>query len=184
VPSPPTTTRPWQNKPAAWPARTPFRPAPELLSAVCRYLDERRLLGAEVYVAGPNYRQISVEARLEAEPYVSPDQLLEDVNRELERHLDPLGRQKRDTVAPASSASAAPSATPEHQDGWAFGEDLHPTSLYGVMLKVKGVHSVKNLSLIVDGRPHDNIQEPVQLKPYELVYGGDHMLVVVPMEDR
>jgi hypothetical protein len=46
------------------------------------------------------------------------------------------------------------------------------------------VHSVKNLSLIVDGRPHDNIQEPVALKPNELVYGGDHMLVVVPTEDR
>jgi predicted phage baseplate assembly protein len=156
---------------------TPPRPSAELLSAVCRYLDERRLLGTEVYVKAPTYREISVEARVEPDPYASPDQLIEDIKRELDAFFDPLGRS-------AGTQGAAPTASAAKPTGWTFGQHLHPTELYSVILNVVGVRSVPSLALIVDGRPHDDIRKTVYLGPDELIYGRDHMLVVVPAKDR
>ncbi|HEY0606881.1 MAG TPA: putative baseplate assembly protein [Herpetosiphonaceae bacterium] len=157
---------------------TPPTPTPEQLSAVCAYLDERRLLGSEVFVKAPHYREISVETRIESKPYVAAGSLVEAVQQALDTFLHPLGSQRR-SATPSPNGPSKP-----EESGWEFGDDLHPTTLYSVIQGVAGVHSVRSLSLIVDGRPHDQMGEAVTLKPDELVYGRNHTIVVVPMSDR
>jgi hypothetical protein len=53
--------------------------------------------------------------------------------------------------------------------------------LYGVILGVENVAAVHSLTLIVNGRPHDNLAQVVVVPPDGLVYGTDHQITVVPL---
>ena len=58
-------------------------PTPAELEAVCRQLESRRLLTTELYVKGPKYRAIHVEARVAVKPYAA----FGDVERTVARLL-------------------------------------------------------------------------------------------------
>lgn len=135
----------------------PPEPSPELIQQVCRHLNQFRLLTTEVYVKGPEYKAIQVEARITAEPYVAFDAVSQAVKEALNEYLTPLN--------------------------WNFGEELYPTNLYREMLKVEGVKAVRNLNLTVNQQPHSTLTEPVKLDLDELVYGVEHNIVVEPHQD-
>jgi predicted phage baseplate assembly protein len=150
----------------------PPRPSSDLIRHVCRYLNRFRLLTTEVYVKGPAYQAIKVEARVAAQPYAAFDAVALDVVAALNGFLDPLGRE-------ASNSNGQPTG----ERGWRFGQELYPTSLYSVILGVDGVAAVPSLALIVNGRPHDNLTQPVIVPLDGLVYGADHEITVVPLTD-
>ncbi len=150
----------------------PPRPSSDLIRHVCRYLNRFRLLTTEVYVKGPAYQAIKVEARVAAQPYAAFDAVARDVVVALNVHLDPLNRE-------ASNSNGQPTG----ERGWKFGQELYPTSLYSVILDVDGVAAVPSLAIIVNGRPHDNLTQPVIVPPDGLVYGSDHEITVVPLTD-
>lgn len=163
--------------------RSPM-PSADLISRVCQYLDERRLLTTELFVKGPEYKRIKVEARVEANPYAAFDSVALNVSNAINTYLDPLGRTFTDGATTPTAGDAATPAAPTSQGGWPFGLDLFPTNLYSVILKVEDVVRVTFLEIRVDGQQH-KINDAVTLAGDGLFYGApDHDIVVVPAVDR
>jgi predicted phage baseplate assembly protein len=138
-------------------ADTPPEPSGELIRHVGRRLNRHRLLTTELFVKGPEYRSISVQARVAMEPYAAAGAVEQAVIGAIDSFLDPLG--------------------------WEFGADLYPTSLYSEMLRAEGVSAVLNLTVFV-GRAEQELSQPVVLPPDGLLYGGEHEIVVEPRRDR
>ncbi|MDX1413878.1 MAG: putative baseplate assembly protein [Candidatus Promineifilaceae bacterium] len=136
----------------------PPEPTSDEIRSVCRYLEQFRLVTTELYVKGPQYTEVQVNAHVEAYPYASPDIVSRDVKIALNSYLDPLS--------------------------WAFGGELYPTSLYGIIQEVQGVAAVPILEILVGKKPHEDLSRPVVLGLDGLLYGtSDHEIVVVPQRD-
>jgi predicted phage baseplate assembly protein len=131
-------------------AATPPEPTQALLEEVCRHLEQARLLTTEMYVRPPSYVEVTVEARVAAEPYAAFDEVRRQVIERINAALDPHHR--------------------------AFGLDLYPTSLFQQIQQVHDVRAVLNMS--VNGREGEKLNEPIKLPPDALVYGGEHIIVV------
>jgi predicted phage baseplate assembly protein len=144
-------------------------PAPDLKEAVAVTLDDMRPVTAEVYVDGPVYHMVEVSARIEVQPYASPDQAQIDVSAALDAFLSPLP-----VTLPDGSAS-----TPQD-----FGATFYPSSLYRAILDVPNVVAVPILSVSVDGGVVDPAGS-VSLAPGDLLAstGQDsYMLTVVAQQ--
>lgn len=135
----------------------PPKPSGDLIRRVCATLDEKRLLTAEVFVKGPEYQEVRVEARVTAAPYASFDQVTISVIKAIDRLLDP---RKGD-----------------------FGNELFPTSLFSTILQVPDVVAVLSLNVFVDGTRHEGLK-PVRVPPDGLVFGRDHVITVEPAQDQ
>ncbi len=136
------------------------KPSSDLIQQVCQYLNGFRLLTTEVYVKGPDYKAIRVEATLEVQPYAAFDEVKQQVIATINEYLNPRT--------------------------WDFGGELYPTNLYAIILKVKDVKVVKSLTVYVDGQPHDEgLTEPVKLKMRDmLIYGeATHDITLIPFSD-
>lgn len=137
---------------------TPPQPSIELIRAVCSQLEPRRLITTEVYVKGPDYRQVRIEAELAAKPNASFDSVARNVTEALKKLLDPRTR--------------------------GFGKDLHTSEIFRVILDAdSNITSVKNLNIYLDGRPVDVLKQIV-IAGAEMLYGEDHLVVVKPEQDR
>jgi predicted phage baseplate assembly protein len=148
-------------------------PSADQIVSVCEYLNERRLLTSEVYVQGPQLLAIKVEATVRAKPNASFGEVLQGVKQCLDGYLSPLIRETEKDGRVVRRV------------GWQFGQDLHPTNLYGEILKnVEGVDSIEGLTVYVDNRPHERLDKPVIVPPDGLIYGADHDITVVPAQDR
>lgn len=134
----------------------PPKPSSDLLAEICAMLDGVRLLTTEVYVKGPAYQEVRVEARVSANPYASFDAVARDVRAAIDTVLDPKRGE--------------------------FGKELFPTRFYSAILEVHDVVGVVNLNVYVDGRLH-SVLEPVRTPPDGLLYGGDHFVTVEPEKD-
>lgn len=136
----------------------PPRPSIDMVTAVAQSLEPLRLITTEVYVKGPEYREIRVEAFVEARANASFDSLSRAVKQTLDRVLNPKE--------------------------WPFGEDLYPTDIYRNILDVNDdLVSVKNVNIYVDGRLHNGLGQ-IALAPGELVFGRNHLVVVTPAINR
>ena len=141
----------------------PPKPSSDLIAALCQKFDEKRLLTTEVFVKGPRYSEIRVEARVAAKPSASFDAVTLAVLKALDKALDPR------------------EAT--------FGADLSPTSLYGTILQVADVTGVLTLNIYVDGRRHadntgHNDLKPITVPKDGLLFGNNHFITVEPATDR
>lgn len=137
---------------------TPPKPSAELIHAVCAQLEPRRLITTEVYVTGPEYKQVRIEAFVFAKPNSSFDAVSRNVKTALKQLLDPRTR--------------------------VFGKDLHTSEIYKVILDAdKNLTSINNVNIYVDGRPFEGLK-PIVISGAQLLYGEDHLVVVKPEEDR
>lgn len=170
-------------------AAQPPQPSSDLIQQVCQYLNGFRLLTTEVYIKGPTYQAITVEAVVAAQPYAAFDAVAIAVIEALNDYLDPLGR----TTGRASDPNAQPATTSSvsgsagsaaPQQGWDFGEDLYPTSLFGAILGVPGVMAVPSMSITVNGQPHDDLSQAIVVPADGLVYGTGHRISVVPLANK
>ncbi len=116
------TVVPWL--PAAKPEASP-----QLLAAVKRYLDRRRLVGTRLVTVGPKYLQVSIRATVVTKMGVRGDRVVEDVVKALNRFLDPLrgGPARR---------------------GWPFGRDVYRSEILEVIDQTSGVDHVEDLELV------------------------------------
>ncbi len=136
----------------------PPKPSPGELEAVCRYLDERRLLTTEVHVKGPTYKAIRVEATIAAEPSAAFDEVRHCIIAKLNLHLNP--------------------------QNWPFGQDLYPSSLYGVIQDVPDVRNVRFLQVRVNNQLHDKVSQAICLPLDGMVYGEpEHDITIVPYQE-
>ncbi|HJT86570.1 MAG TPA: putative baseplate assembly protein, partial [Bryobacteraceae bacterium] len=130
----------------------PPTPSSDLIAALCSMLDQRRLLTTEVFVKGPQYLEIRVEARVVANIYASFDTVTINVLNALNQELDP--RQGR------------------------FGESLSPTRLFSTILQVQDVTAVLSLNLYVNGRRYTGNLDPIPVPADGLFFGRDHIITV------
>lgn len=141
----------------------PPKPSADLIRSVCGYLDNYRLLTTELYVKGPEFVEIRVEVKVTATPQVAAGTVERLVREAVDERLDPLD--------------------------WPFGRDFNPTGLYRDIYRVKDefdneiIRNVEHLAVFVKHQPHD-LRTPVELKPDQLIYAGEHDIVVVPDQDR
>jgi predicted phage baseplate assembly protein len=119
-----------------WPGDDVPLPPPMLKEAVGLKLEDMRPVAAEVYVDGPTFHMVTLIARIEVQPYASPDQVRLNVTAALDAALWPLPLPQ-----PDGSVS-----TPRD-----FGADFYPSSLYRAILEVSGVVAVPILAVSVDG---------------------------------
>lgn len=151
----------------------PPEPSADLIDFVCRELERYRLLTTEVYVKGPTYTAIKVEATVQARSGAAFGAVANAVKLEINRLLDPVGRRSQ-TMMEANRAPQTP---------WAFGQDLYPTGLYSTIMRVDDVVAVDHLAILVNGLPHE-LDERVSIAPDGLVYGvEDHDITVLPQQD-
>lgn len=146
------------------------QPSAAEIRHMCHHLEAYRLLTTEVYVKGPAYQSVKVEVKVMAQPYAAFDKVTEEVIVALDEFLDPLGRK----------------ATGERiGDGWEFGREFYPNALFSVLLGVKDVVAVDRPTVIINGRPHDDLNDPVIVPQDGLIYSApDHEITVVPAQDR
>lgn len=122
----PTVEAPGVVSVVVWPRRDrehPNAPRPDrtMLDAVCRYLDERRLVTTELHVIPPTYRRIAVSVGIS----VKPGYGIESVRRWVELVL-------RQFLAPL------PPYGPDGR-GWPLGRRVFAPELEAAALQVEGV---------------------------------------------
>jgi predicted phage baseplate assembly protein len=138
------------------PDGSPPRLVPGLIDAVGRYLEDRRTVGTELWIAEPTYVRISVTTLVEAEPSRSMDTVAREVTEALKQAFDPRTA--------------------------AFGRDQPLTAVYPVILGVEGVRGVRTLKVSVDGTERE-LKETITVPQDGLVAGRDHSVRAIPAED-
>jgi hypothetical protein len=177
-------------------------PSPELLVAVRRYLNRRRLLGTHVEVVGPRYVTVQVTARVKTLVRASLERVRTDVLAALNAFLHPLTggpaaiaaqHRTRERQLPASTPAAGPpgvtllapaSPPPAFEPapapgvlGWPFGRDVYRSEILQVIDGVAGVDNVLYLELSSNSGPAQCGN--LCVGPTELVVSGSHTIEVV-----
>jgi predicted phage baseplate assembly protein len=98
------------------------------LEAVCDHLQPRRLVTTELYVRGPEYKDIWVSVAIEVLGGYAAGPVREAVRQELFRFLSPLYGGRSDT-------------------GWPLGVSVVPEELEAMVARVDGVRLVNSLLL-------------------------------------
>jgi predicted phage baseplate assembly protein len=130
------------------------RPDPGMLSEVRAYLEERRLLTAELFVLTARYRMVEVEASLAGAPR-DPDAVVERLRDGLALYLDPLAGGAEGT-------------------GWPFGQPVRPSEIAHALQKLAGEDAAVGqvgVRLLDPAKPHEAYTNCVDaaIAPYELV---------------
>ena len=151
----------------------PPQPSQPQKEAVCRYLSERRLLTTELYIRGPKYVPIRVEAKVACRAYAAVDQVRAEIIQTLSASLDPLGKLKPPEGLRAQNMLRL---------GGSFGVDFYPTSLFSLIQSVKDVVAVDYLA--VNGQEGADLNRRIVLDPDQMVYlSPDHEITVVPYQE-
>lgn len=136
-------------------------PNPLTLSAVCSYLDPRRLLTTEVYVVPPRYRTITITAQIIVEDTSDLATVQQLAQATLTQYFDPLtGGEDSSATAPGS--------------GWPFGGGIYFSQVMRRLL-VPGVKRIASLTMQLD----DTVAPPctdLALDPDMLLSNGDHQI--------
>jgi len=137
------------------------QPSDGLLRTVCAYLETRRLLTTELFVVGPRYVSVSVEATVVADDNADPGRVRRDVEDALTKYLHPLDGG-------------------DDGKGWEFGGAIRYSKVMQRVFAVNGVDSVESLVLIVDGDRQPECRDvPIEpFAPYALAYPVAHALTV------
>lgn len=105
------------------------RPDRGILTAVHDHLDARRLMGTELYVIGPEYRELGVSASVRLRPGTAPDRALAEVETALRAALGPTAPGGRDGT------------------GWPLGGTVTNLELEVVAARIASVEAVYGVQL-------------------------------------
>jgi predicted phage baseplate assembly protein len=137
------------------------RPTPneQTLKLVAGWLDKHRLLTCELYVVGPQYRKVEIEARIIVDPTAQSGKVADALLQALLAYFHPL-------------------TGGQHGTGWEFGRTIYLSETYGQILKIAGVQRIDGtVKTYVDDtlQPAD---KDIPIQPNELVYSVKHSLDV------
>jgi hypothetical protein len=133
-------------------------PSEATMEAVCAYLNQRRLLTTEVYVAPPNYKLVKIEATVLAKPTANAAEVKTKVEQNLTAYLHPL-----------TGGSDG--------QGWPLGDDVLYSEVFRQVLSVDGVQTIQDLRIVVDGERMGRCENAVIPDDY-LVYSDGHQIDV------
>jgi predicted phage baseplate assembly protein len=133
-------------------------PSEGTLRTVCAYLDQRRLLTTEVYVAPPRYQRVSITVSVVADDSADLAQVQRDVDTGLLAYFHPLTGGEAGT-------------------GWPFGGTIAFSRVFHRVLSVTGVSSVDRLVITVDGVDQPECRD-VPLEEGALAYSTEHSVSV------
>lgn len=136
------------------------RPVPSegTMQTVCAYLNRRRLLTTEVFVAPPRYKQVRVEATVLARATADPAQVKSGIEGALTTYLHPL----------EGGADG---------QGWPLGGDVLYSEVFRIVLGVEGVQTVEDLRVVVDGERF-GLCENAEIPDGFLVFSDGHEINV------
>jgi hypothetical protein len=123
----------------------PDAPRPDrlFLDAICRYLDQRRLVTTEVFLRGPDYQDIWVSIGIRVDPGFSVAGTCESVKSAIRTVLSPL--------PPADQAAlTALTLEPTPPEGWPLTTPVVRLHLQAIASRVKGVFLVNDVLLAHD----------------------------------
>lgn len=112
---------------------------PDVLGAIGRAVEARRILGTACEVQWARLKTVRVGARVVARRYQNREQVRARVLERLQLSINPL-----------------PTAQSEH--GWRFGQTLRASDVYGVALADPGVAWVDRVGLYVDEQPQGEVR--------------------------
>jgi len=137
-------------------------PGEETLARVTARLDECRVIGARVLVEPPDYRGITVVAKIQPRHRVNPARLQEDAARALYAYFNPI--------------SGGPDGA-----GWPFGRPVQVGEVYSVLQSLPGTAMVEDVRLFgadpITGQRGTAAQR-IDLEPNALVFSYEHQLLV------
>jgi hypothetical protein len=125
---------------------------------VCAYLDQRRLLTTELYVAAPIYQRVSITATVIAADTAD------------------LAQVQRDTAA-ALLAYFHPLTGGDAGTGWPFGGTILFSRVFGQVLAISGVASVDRVLITVDGVDQPECRD-IPIGDGALLYSTQHQVSV------
>jgi predicted phage baseplate assembly protein len=145
-------------------------PSAGTLSAVCAYLNQRRLLTSELYVKGPAYKTVVVRAELVAENTADLAELKASALDSLSLYFHPIhGGESSDPTRAVDDPLRS-------GGGWPFGGDIYYSLLYRRLL-FGGVKRLVSLSIELDGEPYPECRD-VPLDIGFLLRSGEHQIEV------
>ncbi len=136
-------------------------PSEGTLQTVCAFLHDRRLLTSELYVIGPRYQQVIINAELIAQDSADLAIVKTDVVNNITRYFDPI-------------IGGEDSGLTEDGSGWPFGGDIFYSLLYKRML-IDGVKRVVSLTVTLDGDEYEPCQD-VEVAAGILLSNGAHQI--------
>jgi predicted phage baseplate assembly protein len=137
-------------------------PSQGTMRTVCAYLDQRRLLTTEVYVAPPTYQEVSVQVDVVADGSADLAQVKRDVEHALLTYFHPLHGG-------------------EDGLGWPFGGQISFSRTFQRVFSVTGVSSVTRVIITVDRVAAPECRD-VPLQPGALAYSRKHDVTVTYSE--
>jgi hypothetical protein len=124
----------------------PATPEPDryFLDAICAYIDSRRLVTTEVFLRGPDYKEIWISIGIDVVPGASIAEVRTAVKAELIRFLSPLPPESSSQL----ENQVALFSTPQYsgmQRGWPLGKAISPLELLAVASRVPGVLKINKI---------------------------------------
>lgn len=131
----------------AFDASFPNAPRPDRLfvSALCNYLDPRRLVTTELAIRGPSYIGIWISIGIEIAGGHSAAEVIERVRAQVQAYLSPLpgsGLSVADFIEPLYAPETDPALR-----GWPLGRSVNARNILAEAARSAGVVSVANVLL-------------------------------------
>lgn len=129
-------------------------PSDGTLRSVCAYLNDRRLLTAEVYVLRPTYQLVEVRGDVVITDEADLSEVKERIEAVLVEYFHPLKGG-------------------DHGAGWPFGGTIFYSKVVNRLFNVPGVSRIDRLDIYVDGEKAERCTD-VELQPNALTYSVEH----------
>jgi predicted phage baseplate assembly protein len=138
------------------------QPSDGLLRTVCEYLESRRLLTTELFVVGPRYVSVAVEATVVTTDSANPAEVKAAVEQALSGYLHPL-------------------TGGDDGAGWPFGGPVRYSKVLQRVFDIDGVDSVPSLVLIVNGERRPECRDvPLEpIAPHALAFAAEHAITMM-----
>ena len=132
----------------------PSAPKPDrlFLDTVCRYLDPRRLVTTELYLRGPDYKDIWITVGINVVAGAAVPTVREAVKQEVMKFLAPFDPEKAG-LQEDSALLLNSLQSPGKQNGWPLRKAVTDRELLAVVSRVSGVLLVNDVKIAEGARP-------------------------------
>ena len=159
----------------------------ELRAEIRKYLDQYRLLTTALSIGEPRYTGVQIKAKIVAQDFIKPEDVMLQVKGELERYLTPLSMDGKEPLLQMGGK----------WEGWQFGRDLFTAEVISLIQQVPTVRYVMDVEVFarpvvpveeqsifddVPPAPLTKIEKVLPISDDGLVCSLDHEIEVISAE--